>query len=220
MSARSTGGYVIRLRHEALPAGLSAILRRRADGDLEVIVSTALSGGRQRAAVRAGLQTMEPARRRVAPLPLPALITLALGGTWLRTIGRLLRVRPAATIAVAATAAAAVVAIAAAPHLHGPAVTGRNPPGAAVAPPGPRAGPAHAGATPSAPIVAQPAPSAMPVAAHSSTGSTAPSATSQPFPATSAGQQTPGTPTPTPTPSGTGGGNGICLEVLGLWVCL
>jgi hypothetical protein len=207
---------VIRLRHEALPAGLSAIVRRRADGDLEVIVSTALSGGRQRAAVRAGLRTMEPARRRVTPLPLPALITLALGGTWLRAIGRLLRLRTAATIAVAATAGAAAVAIAVAPHVRGPAVTGRNPPGAAATPPGSGAGPAHASATPSAPIVAQPQPSAMPVAAHSSTAGTTPSATSQPVPAMSA----PGTPTPTPTPSGTGGGPGICLEVLGVWVCL
>ncbi len=211
---------MIRLQHEALPAGLSAIVRRRADGDLEVIVSTALSGGRQRAAVRAGLQAMEPARRRVTPLPLPALITLALGGTWLHTIGRLLRLRAAATIAVAATAGAAAVAIAVAPHVHGPAVTGRNPAGAAVAPPGSGAGPAHAGATPSAPIVAQPQPSAMPVAARSSTAGTAPSATSQPVPATTAGQEAPGTPTPTPTPSRTGGGPGICLEVLGAWICL
>jgi hypothetical protein len=212
---------VIRLRHETLPAGLSAIVRRQADGDLEVIVSTGLSAGRQRAAVRAGLRTMEPARRRAALLPLPALITLALGGTWLRTIGRLLRLRPVATIAVAATAAAAAVVIAAAPHVHGPAVTGRNPAGAAVAPP--RYGPAHASATPSpsASALAQPLPSATPVAARSSTGGTAPPVTSQPNPAPSAGQQAPpGTPAPTPAPSGTGGGGPICLELLGIWVCL
>lgn len=206
LPAGSAGGRVIRLRHETLPAGLSAIVRRRANGDLEVIISSALSAGRQRAAVRAGLRAMKPARRRAALLPLPALITLALGGTWLRTIGRLLRLRPAATIALAATAAAATVVIAVAPHVHSPAGTGRKPAGAAVAPP--RSGPAHASATPS------------PVAARSSTGGTTPPVTSQPNPATSAGQQTPGTAAPTPTPSGTGGGGPICLEVLGIWICL
>ena len=77
LPAGCAGGSVIRLRHETLPAGLSAIVRRRADGDLEVIISTALSAGRQRAAVRAGLRAMQPARRHAALLPLPALITLA-----------------------------------------------------------------------------------------------------------------------------------------------
>lgn len=205
---------MIRLRHETLPAGLSAIVRRRADGELDVIVSTALSAGRQRAAVRAGLRTMQPARRRVAPLPVPALITLALGGTWLRAIGRLLRLRPAATMAVAATSVAAAVAIVVAPHLHGPAVARRNPAGATVAPPpGSAAGPARA--TPSPPTAARPLPSAMPVAAHSSTAATAPPVTPQPYPATSsAPQQTPGAPTPSGKPGG------ICLEVLGLRICV
>jgi hypothetical protein len=211
---------VIRLRHETLPAGLSALVRRRADGDLDVIVSTALSAGRQRTAVRAGLRAMQPARRGARALPVPALITLAVAGTWLRAIGRLLRLRPAVTIPVAATATAAAMVIAVAPHVHGPAVAGRNPPGAALAPQrGSATGspaPGHGRVPPSAPIVAQPLPSAMPVAARSPAGP----ATSQPYPAASASPQPQSAPSPTPTPSGTGGGNEICLEVLGLWVCV
>jgi hypothetical protein len=216
-AASGTGGYVIRVRHETLPAGLSAIVRRQADGDLDVIVSTTLSVGRQRAAVRAGLRAMQPARRRAAVLPVPALVTLALAGNWLRAIARLLRLRPVATIAVAATAAAAV-AIAAAPYLHRPAVPGRNPAGAALAPPGSAAGPttpAPGRGTPSAPAGAQPLPTVIPVAARSPT---VPPATSQPSPGTSAPMPTPGAPTPTPTPAS--GGGVICLEVLGLWVCV
>jgi hypothetical protein len=219
-AASDTGGYVIRIRHETLPAGLSAIVRRQADGDLDVIVSTTVSAGRQRAAVRAGLRAMRPARRRAAVLPVPALVTLALAGTWLRAIARLLRLRPVATIAVAATAAVAV-AIAAAPHLHRPAVPGRNPAGAALPPPGVAAGPtapAPGHAMPSAPAGAQPLPSVIPVAARSPAGATAPPATSQPSLATSAPVPTPGAPTPTPTPAG--GGGVICLEVLGLWICV
>jgi hypothetical protein len=208
---------VIRLRHETLPAGLSALVRRRADGDLDVVVSAALSAGRQRSAVRAGVRAMQPARRPARALPVPALITLALAGTWLR---RLLRLHPAVTIPVAATATAAALVIAVAPHVHGPAVAGRNPPGAAVAPQrGSAAGspvPGRGRVTPSAPIAAQPLPSAMPVAARSSAGPT----TSQPSPAASAPQQPQGAPTPTPAPSGTGGGGGICVEVLGIWVCV
>jgi hypothetical protein len=220
-AASDTGGYVTRIRHETLPAGLSAIVRRRADGDLDVIVSTTLSAGRQRAAVRVGLRAIQPARRRAAALPVPALVTLALAGTWLRAVARLLRVRPVATIAVAA-AAAAVVAIAAVPYLQSPAVPGRNPAGTSLAP-GSAArptAPAHGRGAPSAPARAQPLPSAMPVAARSPTGATAPPATSQPSPGTSAPMPTPGAPTPVPTPTPAGDGGGICLEVLGLWICV
>lgn len=201
---------MIRLRHENLPAGLSALVRRRADGDMEVIVSAALSASRQRAAVRAGLRPMQPARRGGGPLPVPALITLALAGTWLRTIGRLLRVRPVATIAVAAAAvAAAAVVIAAAPHLLGPAGTGRNPAGAPSRSTG--GPPAPGGARPSTPTVTEPLPSAMPVAARSP-------AVAATTPGFSAPQQPPSA--STPAASGTAGGNGICLQLLGLRVCL
>jgi hypothetical protein len=223
---------VIRLKQELLPPGLSAIVRRRADGDLDVIVSSALSAGHRRAAVRAGLRAIQPADRRAGPVPVPALIALALAGNWLRDIGRLLRLHPVATVAAAATATAAAVVFAVAPPVHGPVVGGQNPPtrvqqpGSAVSPP---AGGGRA--SPSAPAVARPTPSAVPVAASASTGATttpAPAA-SQPNPATSAAQPMPGAPTPTPgagtpaaTPSGTatGRGGGLCLELLGLWVCL
>lgn len=210
---------MIRLRHETLPAGLSALVRRRADGDLDVIVSTALSASRRRAAVRAGLRAMQPAGRRETPLRLPALIMLALAGPWLRAIGRLLRLRPAASLAVAATATAAAVVIAAAPHLHGPAVSGGYPGAAPAPPPGATARPAAPGfATPSEPAHARPLPSAMPVAARSSTGNSPAPAASQPYPATSAPQQSPTK--PTPAASVNPGGNGICVRVLGIRICV
>ncbi|HYK69227.1 MAG TPA: hypothetical protein VEV45_14880 [Streptosporangiaceae bacterium] len=211
---------MIRLRHESLPPGLSALVRRRADGDLIVVVSAALSAGRQRAAVRSGLRAMQPAGRRAGSLPVPALIMLALAGTWLRAIGRLIRPHPVATMAVATTATAAAVVFAVAPHVHRPAIAGQNPGGAVQEPrstPSPRV---RSGATPSASAVAQPTPSAIPVAARSTTGATAPlPAASQASPATSA-QQPASTPTATPAPTGTGGSSGICLAVLGIWICL
>lgn len=221
---------MIRLRHEALPSGLSALVRRRADGDLIIIVSTALSTRRQRAAVRAGLRAIQPARRRAGGLPVLALMALALAGAWLRALGRLLRVHPVATAAVAATATAAAVVVAVAPHVHGPAVAGQKPP-SVVQQPGPTISPSVPGrVTPSASAVAraQPQPSVVPVTARSPGGATATSApaVSQPHPASSSSTPAPGpstpapTPTPTPTGTGKGGGSGICLDVLGIWVCL
>lgn len=205
---------MIRLRHETLPAGLCALVRRRGDGDLEVIVSSALSAGRRRAAVRAGLRAIRPARRSTGWLPVPALITLALAGSWLRVVGRLIRLHLAASVAVAATATTAAVVIAVTPPLlHGSPGGGRSPAGGALAPqPGPTAGlsaPARGRATPSSAAVAQPPPSAVPVAAGSLIG---PAATPTPQ------QQT--TSAPAPSPSATGGSGGICLVLLGIWVCL
>jgi hypothetical protein len=210
------GPHVIRVRHETLPAGLSALVRRQADGGLDVIVSAALTAAGQHAAVRAGLRAIEPGKRRAGLLPLPALITLALAGTWLHAIARLIRLRPVVSIAAAATATAATVVITVAPHIHGLAVPGRNPPGAALAPrPGSAgpAAPARGRAAPSQRAAAQPLPSAVPVAARSPTSVTTTT--------TSAPQQTPGAPTPaaTPTPSATSR-NGLCLEVLGIWICV
>ena len=218
---------MIRLRHETLPAGLSALVRRRADGDLDVIVSAALSASRQRAAVRAGLRAIQPAGRRAGPIPVPALIMLALSGTWLRAFGRLLRLRPAATIAVAATAAVAAVAIAVAPHVYiGSGVPSQGPAGAAQSPlPGAAAGPSPATSRATPPVaVSRPVPTAVPVAAHSPAGAatTPVPAASLPSPATSAPQQTPAavaSASSTPTPPKSGGRGGICVHLLGLWVC-
>jgi len=215
-AAGSTGPRVIRLRHETLPAGLSAFVRRRPDGDLDVIVSSALSAGRQRAAVRAGLRAIQPTGRG-RPVAVPALIALALAGTWLRAIGRLLRLHLAAATTVAGTVMAAAVVLAVAPHPHGPASAGRNPVVAAPAP-GATSGPTVPGfAAPSASAVVQPLPSGMPVAARSPAWGTATPAASEPSPAASA----PHPPsTPTPAASGTAGGNGICVELFGIWVCV
>jgi hypothetical protein len=217
LPAGGTGGYMIRLRHEALPTGLSALVRRRSDGDLEVIVSTMLSAGRQRSAVRAGLRAMRPARRGAGPLRVPALILIALAGTWLRAIGRLLRLHLAATTAVASTVMAAAVVIAVAPHLHGPASAGRNPAVAAPAPGATGRPKVPGSAAPSAPAVVQPLPSGMPVAARSPARTTATPAASQPLPVASALQPPPSA--PSPAASGTGG-HGICVELLGIWVCV
>jgi len=223
---------VIHIRHETLPAGLSALVRRRADGDIDVVVSTAVSAGRQRAAVRAGVRAIQPGRHRSGPIPVPALILLALAGTWLRAAGRMMRLRPAATIAVATTAAVAAGVIAVAPHLHGPAA-GRSPAGAARAPQrgaASSAAPAPGRTTPSAPAGTRPVPSGIPVAVHAPTGTTTTPvpaasgpqpATSGPQPATSAPQPTPGASTATPTPAPSDkDGRGICLSLLGVWVCV
>jgi len=194
LAGAGRGPHVIRVRHEALPPGLSALVRRRPDGGLDVIVSTALSAHRRRAAVRLALRAIQHAGRRTGVLPVPALILLALSGTWLRAIGRLMRLRPAATIAVATTASVAVVAIAVVPHMHGPAVAGPNPAGVASSPhPQSTAGQvARGGPTPSAPAATQPQPSAIPAAVHSPAGAAA---------STSVPQQTLTEPAPTPSPA-------------------
>jgi len=83
---------VIRIRRLTLPAGLSAIVRRGADNNLDVLVSASLEPERARAAVRLALRAFRPGRRPAAGLlPLPLVLLAAAGVRWLRTAGMLLR---------------------------------------------------------------------------------------------------------------------------------
>jgi hypothetical protein len=203
---------VIRVRHESLPAGLSAVVRRQPGADTDVVVSTVLSPARQRAAVRAGLRAARPAGRR-AVLPVPLLGVLALAWASARAIVKAIHVHPAALVAAAGVVTAAAVTVAVLPHQHG--VTG---PPAAGGVPAPAPAPLHSAGRPAPstqPSVgpqptSQPVRSVVPVADHSPAraGGSAPSPGASPA---AAG--------PLPSPSPTQGG-GLCLKVLGVSVCV
>jgi hypothetical protein len=222
---------VIRVRHEPLPTGLSAVVRRRPDGDTDIVVSTLLTPARQRTAVRVGLRAARPADQR-SVLPVPLLGVLALAWASTRAIARGLRLHPAALLtaagAVTAVTAAAVV-IAVVPQQHGPADSGHPAAGAlsAGAPtpaPGQSAGRAGRSSQPGAQPhnSARPTPTVVPVADHSVAASSRPTPApgksqpsagpAQPSPTTQAAQ-------PSPSPS-SGGGGGVCVDLLGLRVCL
>jgi hypothetical protein len=222
---------VIRVRHEPLPSGLSAVVRRRPGGETDVVVSTLLTPARQRAAVRMGLRAARPADQR-SVLPVPLLGALALAWASARAIGRGLRLHPAALVtaagAVTAVTAAAIV-IAVVPQQHGPAGSGHPAAGAlspsAAAPaPGRSVGPPAPGTqpTPGAKSTGSPTPSVVPVADHTVAASSRPTPTpgeSQPSPGSAEPSPTTAPPQPSPSPSA-GGGGGVCLDLLGLRVCL
>jgi len=222
---------VIRVRHEPLPSGLSAVVRRRAGGDTDIVVSTLLTPARQRTAVRVGLRAARSADQR-SVLPVPLLGVLALAWASARAVARGLRLHPVALLtaagAVAAVTAAAVV-IAVVPQQHGPAGSGRPEAGAlspaASAPAAgqsagqpsrssqPAAGPHSSG---------RPAPTVVPVADHSVAASSRPTAApgeSQPSPGSAPPSPTAPPAQPSPSPS-TGSGGGVCIDLLGLRVCL
>jgi hypothetical protein len=199
-------------------------VRRRSGGDTDVVVSTLLSPARQRKAVRVGLRAARPTDRR-AVLPVPLLGVLALAWASVRAIGKAMRVHPAAlvaaTAAVTAVTAAAVV-IAVVPHQHGAAGGGH--PSVGALPPLPRqaAGGPTRGAQPTAgPHSSEPsAPSVVPVADQSAPEASRPSpAPAEPEPSPAQSALSTAAPQPTPSPSAAGGGR-ICLELLGVRVCL
>ena len=220
---------MIRVRHEPLPSGLSAVVRRRPGGDTDVVVSTLLTPARQRAAVRVGLRAARPAdQRSLLPVPLLGLLALAWAST--RAIARGLRLHPvalvAATGAMTAVAAAAVV-IAVVPQQHGPAgsghpATGALSPAAPLPAPGQSAGrPARStqpAAGPHSP--GRPTPTVVPVADHSVTASSGSSTTPGQSRPSSSSAQPSTTPSAQPSPSPSTGGGGVCIDLLGLRVCL
>ncbi len=218
---------MIRVRHEPLPSGLSAVVRRRPGGDTDIVVSTLLTPARRRAAVRVGLRAARPADRR-SVLPVPLLGALALAWAVARATARGLRHHPAALVtaagAVTAVTAAAVV-IAVVPQQHGPAGSG-HPAAGALSPPasGQSAGrPARSTEPAAGPhSSASPTPTVVPVADHPVAASSRPTpAPGESQPSSGSAQPSPSTPPAQPSPSpSAGGGGGICLDLLGLRVCL
>ena len=101
---------MIRVRHLTLPSGLSAFVRRGANGDVEVFVSDRLEPERARAAVRMALRTFRPASQRAGLLPVPVALALAGSRTWLRAVLRTLHAHLAASTAAAASLAVATSA--------------------------------------------------------------------------------------------------------------
>ncbi len=157
---RSAG--MIRVRHLPLPTGLNAFVRKGADGDMEVFVSDGLDPGRARAAVRLALRSFGPAGRTAGLLPIPVVLLLAGGRSWLRALLHAVRthlVASAATAASVAVATSAVVVVAL-PQQHHPAAASRGPAPSHVQAPAPRPGTTTAGPQPVSGGSAGPAPGA------------------------------------------------------------
>ena len=220
---------LIRLRMQALPRGLSAILRGDEWGALEVLVSQALPPERQRAAVRVALRSARGAgwRTRLAPglvVPIPIAAILSSGQGWLRALTATLRTH--ALLTAAATTGVAVVAgatlIAVVPH-HPAHVSAGRPPAAGQV----RAPSAWARSRPSRAVGIGTRPASRPAPA-SGQASAAPAPTTQPTapassppapsaPASSAPATQPPSPSPSPSPAG---GGSRCVVLLGLRICL
>jgi hypothetical protein len=236
---------VIRFEHRSLPAGLSAVARRGARGDLTIIVSDSLDPSHQRAAVRAALRAARRHDWRLGLLPLPALIFMSATRSVLTKLGHFLRVHTIVT-AAAVTATTGVVAagllVLAAPTSHPPSgALSPGQPGYQLSPgasqptssgrthgrtrPGEPA-PSHVGAT-EPHVVAVVSPSSGPRPTPSpepspSASSSSPSSAPTPGPSSSTPTSQPSaTPTPSSSPSGgSGGGGGTCIKLLGVVVCL
>ena len=223
---------MIRIRHLALPPGLSALLRQTPDGDVEIFISDALDPRGQRAAVRVALQSSRQAGRRTALLPIPLVLLLAGIRFGLRAASRTLRVHAVASAAtaglVAASAAALIVAL---PHHHGPPSASKLPSAGHVHAPAPGRTTSTSPQRSRNPRPAHTAPQARGLpqqtaapASFPSTAAPSPvqnSATAAPGASPAPSGSTSSSPTATPTPSQsppTGGQP--CLVILGVWVCL
>lgn len=227
---------MIRVRHVTLPPGLSAFVRRGATGDLEVFVSDTLEPARAKTAVRLALRSFQSARSRTGLLPLPVGLLLAGGMARVRSVVTSIRTHAFLTAAIGATTAAAValVILVAVPHQHGPATAGQAPPSGQVHASAPAhspgstrpsharsAPPSRRGTKPGAgqPAVPTSARSTSPTSPQPGTSTTEPApGPSSPAPSGS-GSSEPTSPAPSPSPTG-GGGSGLCVVLLGVWVCL
>lgn len=211
---------MIRIQHKSLPAGLSAVVRRQPSGGIDVVVSTVIGPAQQRAAVRAGLRATRRAGLRTV-LPVPLLGVVALAWASARAIARSIRVHPAALVTAAGLVTAAAVVVAVVPNQH--ATTGGGHPAAGGVP---------APASTSAHPAGRPARSTQPGAGPHSTSSPPPSVVpvADPSPASGGGGSAPGpgpsavsptAPAPQPSPSrSSGNGGGLCVDLLGIWVCV
>jgi hypothetical protein len=219
---------MIRIRHLALPPGLSALLRQTSDGDLEILLSDALDPRGQRAALRVALQSSRRAGWRAGLLPIPVMLLLAAGRSGIRAASRALRVHAVASAAaagvVAASAAALIVAL---PHHHAPLSASRLPSAGRVHAPAPSR---TTNTSPHRARSPRPGLSAPSHPRHAATPASIPSAV-VPSPvqksatATPSASPAPGitssSPTATPTTSQPPSNGGQpCLVLLGIWVCL
>jgi hypothetical protein len=217
---------VIHLERVALPQGLRAVAYRDKRGNLIIYVSETLDAARQRAAVVEAIRAARRTDWRRGGLPSAGIVLLLGIRTVLWRAAGALKARPvawgaAATTAVAGASAAGVF-ITTIPH-H-PSSASRPPEPSAVrplTPPGQL--PGHAGHHVPAREVAAPSGSA----GH---GQTAAAERGRPAPTSSAGSSptptpaqsaspspVPTQPTPTPSPSPS---SGICVDVLGIRVCV
>jgi hypothetical protein len=226
---------MIRIRHLTLPPGLSALLRRTADGGLEIFISDALDPHAQRAALRVALRSSRQAGWRAGLLPLPLVLLLAASRSVMRAASRAVRVHAVAsatvTSVVVASAAALIVAL---PHHHAPLSAG-GPPSTgqvhALAPGGPTTSPhgslspRPAQNTPRArtfpPQTTAPASSPSAVAPSPAQKSATAMPSTSPAPTPSGIASSPPAATATPSPSQPPPDRGQpCLVLLGIWVCL
>jgi hypothetical protein len=216
---------VIHLERVALPQGLRAVAYQDKRGNLIIYVSKTLDAACQRAAVVEAIRASRRTERRDGGLPSAALVLLLGIRTALWRVGGALKARPVAWGAAATTAAvgasAAAVFITAIPHHPAsPPSASRQPGPSAVRPLTPQGQPpaparrqvrARAVAAPStsagrAQAAAAERPRPTPTASAGSSPTPAPAPSASPSP----------TPTqPAPSPSG-----GICVDVLGLRVCV
>jgi hypothetical protein len=222
---------VIHLERVALPPGLRAVAYRDKRGNLIIYVSETLDAARQRAAVVEAIRASRRREWRRGGLPSAGIVLLLGIRTVLWRAAGAVKARPvawgaAATTAVAGASAAGVF-IAAVPHHPGsPPSASRQPAPSAVQPLTPQGQPpghtthqahARAAATPStaagrgqaaAAERGRPAPTSS--GGSSPTPAPAPSASPSPTPA-------PTQPAPAPSPSPS---SGICVDVLGIRVCV
>jgi hypothetical protein len=221
---------MIHLERVDLPHGLHALAYRDARGNVVIYVSQTLDAAYQRAAVVAAIRASRRAGWR-AGLP-SAGVALLLGiRAAAGNAARALRARPLAWGAAAATAvlgaSVAAVFITATPnHQAPPESAGRQAPHYVLPRPQPGQRPAHA----SHPTQARRAPTASPAPGRLTgygqpSPSPAPTGGSSPAPAASSPAPptptpTPTEPTPTPTPTHSPPPSGICVDLLGLRVCL
>lgn len=211
---------MIHLERVALPPGLRAVAHRDKRGNLVVYVSETLDAAGQRAAVVEAIRASRRTEWRRGGLPSAGIVLLLGIRTALWRAAGALRVHPVAWGAVATTAvagaSAAGVFITAVPH-H-PASRPPQPSAAQpLTPPG--RPPGHEGHQVHARAVAAPS---------TSTGRGQAAAAGRPRPAsTSSGGSSP-TPAPTPSASPTptqpapspSSSSGVCVDVLGIRVCL
>jgi hypothetical protein len=217
---------VIHLERVALPQGLRAVAYRDKRGNLIIYVSETLDAARQRAAVVEAIRASRRTEWRRGGLPSAGIVLLLGIRTVLWRAAGAIKARPvawgaAATTAVAGASAAGVF-ITTVPHHPSPPSASRQPPPGAVQPLTPQGQPpGHASHQAHARAVAAPSSSAgrgqaaaaergrpVPTSSGGSSPTPAPAASASPSP-------TPTQPAPSPSPSG-----GICVDVLGIRVCV